>query len=81
MQYTLRNLPAHLDRAIRERARLEHKSLNEVAIDGLMRAFGLLDGESPPVRDLSDIAGSWVEDADMLAALEEQRRVDPDLWR
>ena len=34
-QYTLRNIPPIVDRALRRRARLEHKSLNQVAIDSL----------------------------------------------
>ena len=80
MQYTLRNLPKHLDRAIRERARREHKSLNEVAIEALLRAFDLR-GERPVARDLADITGTWQEDPDLDAALAAQRRVDPDLWR
>jgi plasmid stability protein len=80
MQYTLRNLPKHLDRAIRERARREQKSLNEVAIDALLRAFGM-QGEHAAQRDLADIAGSWREDPELDAVLAEQRRVDPDLWR
>lgn len=81
MQYTLRNLPDRLDRAIRERAKLEGKSLNEVTIEALMRAFGL-HGEPPPAeRDLSGIAGSWVDDPELTAALSEQRRIDPDLWQ
>lgn len=81
MQYTLRNLPAGLDRAIRDRARTENKSLNEVAIEALLRAFGLQGEPLPPQRDLSTIAGSWEEDPELTAALDEQRRIDPELWQ
>jgi len=80
MQYTLRNLPKPLDRAIRERALRENKSINEVAIDALLRAFGML-GDMPAQRDLSDVAGTWQSDQDLDRVLLEQRRVDPDLWR
>lgn len=80
MQYTIRNLPKRLDRAIRERARLENKSLNEVAIEGLLRAFGVA-GEPAPLRDLSGIVGTWQEDPEMERVLAEQRRIDPELWR
>ena len=80
MQYTLRNLPEHLDRAIRERARRENKSMNEVAVEALLRAFGML-GERPAQRDLSDVAGTWQADREMESVFEEQRRVDPELWR
>lgn len=80
MQYTLRNLPPHLDRAIRARAERERRSLNDVAIEALLRAFGL-QGDQPPQRDLSDIAGTWVEDPALDAALASQRRIDPELWQ
>lgn len=81
MQYTIRNMPAGLDRAIRNRAQAENKSLNEVTVDALMRAFGLAGASPPPQRDLTEIAGSWQDDPLLTAALEEQRRVDPELWQ
>ncbi len=80
MQYTLRNLPEHLDRAIRKRAHREGKSLNEVTIEALLRAFGL-EGEPTVQRDLTDVAGSWQDDPAMDQILAEQRRVDPELWQ
>ena len=80
MQYTLRNIPEHLDRELRKRAKAQGRSLNEVAIEALLRAFGL-SGTLPPQRDLSDIAGSWRDDPETDRALEEQRTIDPELWR
>lgn len=80
MQYTLRNVPPEVDRALRERAGRERRSLNEVAIEALARALGV-DAEPLRRRDLGDVAGTWVEDEKVERALEEQRRVDPDLWR
>ena len=79
MQYTVRKIPKRLDRAIRERARREGKSLNRVTIEALMQAFGL-DGERIRRRDLSDLAGSWKDDPETEQALAEQRRIDADLW-
>lgn len=35
----------------------------------------------PKRRDLSDIAGTWVEDPEFDAALEDQRRIDWELWQ
>lgn len=32
-------------------------------------------------RDLSFIAGTWVEDLEFEAALEEQRQIDPEMWK
>jgi hypothetical protein len=80
MQYTLRNIPPALDEALRRKAREEGRSLNEVAIESLLRALGLA-GEPVRHRDLSDIAGTWVRDDATDDALDDQRRIDPDLWR
>ncbi len=80
MQYTLRNIPPQLDKALRQRAQLEKKSLNQVAIEALMRAFAMA-GQPVKQRDLSDIAGTWVDDPKIDDALSDQRRIDPDLWR
>jgi plasmid stability protein len=80
MQYTIRSIPAHVDRALRERSTREGKSLNEVTIEALERG---LDLEGHPVRrrDLGAIAGSWVRDREVDRAIEDQRKIDPDLWR
>ncbi|HEY3354616.1 MAG TPA: hypothetical protein VGQ83_15295 [Polyangia bacterium] len=80
MQYTLRGIPKRVDQVLREKAHREGKSLNEVVIETLTAALGLSE-ESVRYRDLQDIAGTWVRDAQTEAALEEQRRIDPDLWR
>jgi hypothetical protein len=80
MQYTLRNVPKSLDRALRERARAQNKSLNEVVLEALQRALGL-EGELPVQRDLADVVGTWQEDPETDRILAEQRRVDPELWR
>jgi plasmid stability protein len=80
MQYTIRSIPAHVDRALRQRSTRERKSLNEVAIEALERG---LDLEGHPVRrrDLGEIAGSWVRDREVDRALDDQRTIDPALWR
>jgi hypothetical protein len=79
MQYTLRNIPPALDRALRTLARREGKSLNEVALRALARAVGLGDD---PVRhrDLGDLAGTWQEDPEFDAALRDQDQIDETLW-
>ena len=80
MQYTLRNVPEEVDRTLRERAHRERRSLNDVALEALRQGAGLA---RTPVRrrDLSDLAGSWVEDPETDRALEQQRRIDDELWR
>lgn len=80
MQYTIRNVPDHLDAALRVAAREQGKSLNEVAIEALARGFGL--GQTRVrQRDLGDIAGSWSQDPAFDRALAEQDSVDEEIWR
>lgn len=80
MQYTMRGIPPALDAAIRERARQEGKSLNEVAVSALAQGLGF-NGERIVRRDLSDVAGTWRRDAGLEAALAAQDQVDEDLWK
>jgi hypothetical protein len=80
MQYTIRGIPPVLDEAIRERAKAEGKSLNEVAVEALAEGVGLGD-EDVVRRDLSDVAGTWKKDAAFEAALAAQDRVDEALWK
>jgi plasmid stability protein len=80
MQYTIRGIPPGLDAAIRQRARREGRSLNEVAIAALAQGLGL-DQERVVRRDVSDIVGTWKRDAALEAALLAQDRVDRELWR
>jgi len=80
MQYTLRGIPAALDEAIRERAKTEGKSLNEVAVEALADGLGLGD-EDIVRRDLSDVVGTWRKEAAVDAALAAQDRVDEGMWK
>jgi plasmid stability protein len=75
MQYTLRNVPKAVDQALREQARREGKSLNEVAIEALLRACGLTE---QPVkhRDLSWMKGTWVDDPERDAVREIHERIE-----
>jgi hypothetical protein len=45
-----------------------------------MEAFGLR-GSAQSYRDVSDLAGTWVNDAAVEEALEAQRVVDDEMWR
>lgn len=79
MQYTIRNVPEYLDAALRGTARELGRSLNEVAVQALVRGAGLSDGPRRK-RDLRDLAGSWHEDAEFDIALAAQDAVDEELW-
>lgn len=80
MQYTIRNIPPALDRALRALAKREGKSLNEMALRALALALG---AEEAPIRrrTLDDLAGSWREDPEFEKALVDLHRVDEALWR
>ena len=80
MQYTIRNVPKSLDALLRDRARKEDKSLNETVLEALARAMGF-SKEPTRQRDLSHQAGTWVEDPEFDQAIEDQDRIDEDLWR
>jgi plasmid stability protein len=80
MQYTIRNIPNTLDEALRRAAREQDKSLNEVAIEALVRGAGLA-GERRRQRNLSDIAGTWRKDAAFDKALAAQDTIDEEMWR
>ena len=80
MQYTLRNIPPHVDALVRRRAAQERRSLNEVAIEALARGLGISE-DRVRHRDLGDTAGTWVEDPGFDRALEEQDQVDEEAWR
>jgi hypothetical protein len=79
IQYTLRGIPADVDRALRKKARDRKISLNKLLVEELIHASG-----AAPVRkyrSLADIAGQWKEDPEFDRALEAQRQIDWDMWR
>ncbi len=80
MQYTIRGIPQVVDEAVRERAKAEGKSLNEVAVEALADGLGLGD-EDVVRRDLSDVVGTWKKDTALEAALLAQDRIDENLWK
>lgn len=80
MQYTVRNVPPELDERLRAISADERRSLNDVVLRLLRAAVGLGE-ETPQMRDLGDVAGTWVEDPAADQALAEQRTIDEDMWR
>lgn len=75
-QYTIRSVPAAVDMILREKARRQRKSLNQVALEALSGGAGVQE----LYRDLDGFFGSWVADAAVDKALEDQRRIDAGLW-
>ena len=58
VQYTLRQVPAAVDTALRRKAKREGKSLNAAALDALTEGLRL-QGEPIRHRDLNFLRGSW----------------------
>ena len=81
MTLTIDDLPDELERALRERAAAENKTLDAAVIDALARGLGFECQEPVKVRDLSFLAQGPPLEPEVLQALEEQRRIDPELWQ
>ena len=79
-QYTIRNVPRSVDRALRSRAAERGLSLNAVLLDVLSTATAVAK-EPRAYDDLDHLIGSWVHDRATDRALDEQRQVDPRDWR
>jgi len=79
-QYTIRNIPDSVDRALKRRAKSAGKSFNQVALEALSAGAG----ESlKPVRDFSEVVGSLTE-KEAIHIEEEirlQRQIDEKLWK
>lgn len=79
---TLRNIPAKLQDAIRQRAGADGLSLNKTVLRMLEEAAGQRTTGRKLHHDLDHLAGTWSDqEAEAFElALREQRRVDPELW-
>jgi hypothetical protein len=80
MQYTIRNIPPEVDKALREKAKAEGKSLNQILVDALRQGLGL-NGQGAIHHDLDFLIGTWVEDTEFDKAIAEQDQIDPEIWK
>ena len=80
VQYTIRGIPERINRYLRKKAKNEHKSLNQVIIECITRGLGLTE-DKVYYHDLDELAGTWHEDPDFDAVIEEMDRIDPELWK
>jgi hypothetical protein len=78
-QYTVRSVPASVDRALRRKAAARGVSLNTLILEALEAEAGT-SATPRQHHDLDTFIGSWVADAKVDRALAEQRRVDPIDW-
>ena len=79
-QYTIRAVPASVDRALRHRAKAEGKSLNAATIEALERGLEI-DAKPRVYTDLDDLIGTWQEDKEFDRAMKDFERIDEDLWK
>jgi hypothetical protein len=79
MQYTLRNVPPDLDRMLKARAKKLGKSVNQLALEALAQSVGT----ALKRRSLRNMPGSWSkrEATEFDRFLEQERRIDPELWK
>ena len=80
VQYTIRNVPRLVDKALRRKAAEEKKSLNAVLVGALKKETGISD-EDTVYDDLDYLIGSWISDPNTEAALAELRTLDAEDWK
>jgi hypothetical protein len=81
---TIRGIDPSLDQALKAAAQADANSVNQLVIDILKERFGLAKAAQHTRRhhDLDDLFGSWSDDhyQHMETVIEQQRRIDPELW-
>lgn len=78
-QYTIRQVPSRVDRALRQKARAQKLSLNAVVLRALEVEAGVT-GQPKEHHDLDEFFGTWISDPEVDRALAEQRTVDSRDW-
>lgn len=91
MDLTIHDIPIELHQALTVRAAAEKTSVAKALVEAAAQQLGVAlptpadepkANETPKKhRDLSSIAGTWVEDPEFDAILAEQRKIDPELWQ
>ena len=79
-QYTIRDVPTAIDRALRRRARESDLSLNSVVVETLARGLEL-EAKPQVHTDLDALIGTWQEDPAFDRAVAEFERIDQEDWK
>jgi hypothetical protein len=77
VQYTIRGVPAEVDRVLRRKAAQRKQSLNQVILEELTLAA--VGGRKH--ADFSDLVGRWTPDPVFDETLAAQRQIDWDKWK
>jgi hypothetical protein len=80
MHYTLTNIPDDLDRALRERAATEHKSLEVIIVDILAGCLNIKSPQSPGKVVCSESTSNWRNAPEFEASLRDQNLIDWEAW-
>jgi plasmid stability protein len=80
MTYTIDNIPADLDRALRERAIAEHKSPEDIIIDLVTSGLTTKSSSANGNDSAEDDAYSLANDQEFQMAIREQRLIDWEMW-
>lgn len=82
---TVRNLPPAVEKAVRAKAKRERLSLNKAVVRLLEEATGEATDEPKKAvhHDLDRFFGGWTrEEAEAFdRALQQQRQIEPDMWK
>ena len=80
LQYTIRNIPEPVDRAMRKRAKLSGKSFNQTVVDTLTAATVGSSGKG--TKETFDwMFNTGTLDDDFEEAIGDMSRIDPELWK
>lgn len=72
LQYTIRGVPAEVDRVLRQKAKRNKRSLNQLFIDELSAATLACTRTA----DFSDLVGRWTPDPEFDEVIRSQRKID-----
>lgn len=73
--YTVRGVPAEVDKALRKKAAQRKLSLNQVIVEELSHSVG------QKKADFSDLVGKWEDDPAFDEIIASQRKIDWAKWR
>lgn len=79
-QYTIRHVPEHVDRKLREVSAQYGTSMNQTTLEALSRGLGVTQ-QPAEHHDLDDLIGTWVKDPAFDKAVKSIRRIDPGMWK
>ncbi len=79
VQFTVRQVPVEVEKALKRKAATAGKSLNGVLLEALSHEAGIEREIS--FDDLDSLAGRWEEDPVFDDAIRAQHEIDLDLWK